>query len=181
MTRLRPRFLLTWSVLTAAVIMQTPATLAGLGESSPRHAHVDNEIAHIQADGATVTINVIVRVESRGDFGSVLAALRTQGFNVGRPSPLTNSLPVTIPSSALAWLEALPGVVSISIDAPINASPVSAEALLTSNSAKLLVKASELRAQLGLTDSDPTGNGIGVSFVVSGVAPVSVLAVSLGA
>jgi hypothetical protein len=34
-------------VLTAAVIMQTPATLAGKGESSPRHTHIDNEIAQI--------------------------------------------------------------------------------------------------------------------------------------
>src|SRR4030095_3593034 len=107
MTRLRLRSLRTWSLIAAAVIMQTPAMLAINNGVSPRHTHADNEIAHIQADGTTVTLNVIVRVESRGDLGSVLAALRTQGFNVGRPSPLTNSLPVTIPSSALAWLEAL--------------------------------------------------------------------------
>src|SRR5262245_27964043 len=170
MTRLRPRLLLTASVITAVVIMQTPAMFAVKGASS--HAHVDHEIAQIEADGTAVTVHVIVSVESRGDWASVLAALTSQGFKVGRPSPRTNTLAVTIPSSALAWLEALPGVASISIDAPISASPVSAEAVLTTNSVKLLVKASELRAQLGLTDSDPTGSGIGVAIVDSGIAPV---------
>src|SRR5690349_18023898 len=171
MTRLRLRLLLTASVITAAVIMQTPAMFAVKGTSS--HAHVDHEIAQLQADGTAVTVHVIVVAESRSAWASIVAALNGQGFKVGRPTPLSNTLAVTIPSSALGWLEGVPGVASISIDAPVSPSPVSAEAVLTTNSAKLLVKASELRAQLGLTDSDPTGNGIGVAIVDSGIAPVT--------
>ena len=140
-------------VIAALVITQTPAMLAV--KNGPSHnAHIDNELAHIEADGTAVTLDVIVRVESRSDWASVLAALNSQGFKVGRPSPRSNALAVTIPSSALAWLGSLPGVASISVDGEVATAPLSPEAFLTSSGFSLLGKTT-LRAQLGLTDFSP--------------------------
>src|SRR5262245_59761945 len=172
MKRLLP--LPTWSLVAAVVIMQTPVMLAGKYGAS-HNAHVDREIAHIEKkhDDA-LKVDVIVTVDRSSSWGSVLSALHKAGYKVGQTSPRVNVIAVTVPTSALKSLEALPGVSSISIDAPLSASPLSPEASLTSNVTKTLVKkASELRTQLGLTDTDPTGNGIGVAIVDSGIAPVS--------
>src|SRR5262245_12177093 len=175
MTRLPLSLLQRVTVIAALVITQTPAMLA-VKNGTSHNAHVDHELAQIEADGAAVTVHVIVRVESRSDWGSVLAALNSQGFKVGGPAPRSNALAVTIPSSALAWLEALPGVASISVDGEVSTAPLAPETFLSSTGFSFLKKTSELRAQLGLTDSDPTGNGIGVAIVDSGIAPVSDLA-----
>src|SRR5689334_1897685 len=121
----------TWSLIAAVVIMQTPVMLAGKNGASHK-AHVDREIAHIQKryDRAP-KVDVIVTVDESSNWGSVLSALHKAGFKVRQTSPRVHVIAVTVPSSALESLETLPGVSSISIDAPLAASPLSPEASLT--------------------------------------------------
>src|SRR4051812_17013420 len=166
------RKLRTWSAIAALVIVQTPAIFAVKGGETPPHkAHVDREIAHlVSSEGGTV--NVIVRSDGTTDWASLLNTLRTHGIKVGRIAPRTNAISLTISTSDLEWLQSLPGVGSISIDAPVSSAPLSPESVLTGNGPGLSKKVSELRAQLGLADSDPTGNGIGVGIIDSGIAPV---------
>src|SRR6185295_16725509 len=121
------------------------------------------EIQHLVDSGAG-TVNVILRADRNTDWASLLKTLRSHGFKIGLVAPRTNAISLTISTSDLVWLQTLPGVASISIDAPVTASPLSAQGVL-SNTGNGLVKKSELRAQLGLTDVDPTGNGIGVAIV----------------
>jgi len=151
------------------------------GATLPKKAKSDQQIQQIEQSGSQDgTVSVIIRADGTADWASLLSALRAHGVTVGRIAPRTNAIALTISTSDLAWLETLPGVASISIDAPVTSSPLSAEGLLT-NTGTGLIKKSDLRALLGLTDIDPTGSGIGVAIIDSGIAPVSDLSSRIAA
>src|SRR5436190_21722536 len=164
-----------WAVAAALVASQGPVIFAVRGESPrPNTARIDREIKRIeQRADPTDSVSVIIRSDGSTDWASLLKDLRAHGVTVGRIAPRIDTISLTLSASDLAWLEALPGIASISIDAPVTSSPLSPESLLTNNGAGQVKKASELRSQLGLTDTDPTGSGIGVAIVDSGIAPVS--------
>src|ERR1041385_2080029 len=167
MTRLRLRAL----AIAALVIAYSPAMLAINGSASSHKASVDHELEQLTGDG---TVNVIVRTDTKTDWASLLKTLRSHGIKVGQLAPRVNSISLTISASDLDWLQTVPGIASISIDSPVYADPVSADSLLSpGNTNNLVKKASDLRAQLGLADSDPTGNGIGIAVIDSGIAPVA--------
>ena len=90
---------------------------------------------------------------------------------------------IDISANDLLWLEGLDGVDSISVDAAVYLSAaLSAESLLSNGGGSGTVKkASDLRALLGLSDTDPMGNGIGVAIVDSGIAPVDDLVANIKA
>jgi len=74
------------------------------------------------------------------------------------------------PGQDLSWLETLSGVKSVSGDSPVAPAPLAAEAgaqLRAANTA-----APTLRALLGLKPTDPTGDGIGVAIIDSGISPM---------
>ena len=162
-----------WSAIVALVIVQVPEVLAKKGDAPPNKAHVDLEVQQLESSGVE-TVNVIVRTDRKVDWAKLLKTLRTHGVIVTRIAPRTNAIAVTISTGDLAWLETVPGIASISIDAPVTSAPLSAQGLLT-NTGSGLIRKSDLRALLGLTDTDPTGDGIGVAIVDSGIAPVSEL------
>src|SRR4030095_12150840 len=162
-----------WAAIAAMVIVQTPGVLAKNGDAPPKKAHVDLEIQQLERSGAE-TVNVILRTDRKTDWAKLRKTLRNHGVTVTRIAPRTNAIAVTISTSDLVWLEMLPGIASISIDAPVTSAPLSAQGLLTSTGGGL-IKKSDLRALLGLTDTDPTGNGIGIAILDSGIAPASAL------
>src|SRR5207244_12170875 len=59
---------------------------------------------------------------------------------------------------------------------PVAAEPTSSQNVVDEAGAVAVRTASQLRDQLGFTDSDPTGNGIGVAVIDSGIAAVPDLA-----
>ena len=102
-----------------------------------------------------------------------MKTLRSKGIRVGRQAWRSKAISLKLSPSDLAWLESLPGIESVSTDAPVVSAPLAAQEYLTSADLNKAVKrASDLRSQLGLTDADPTGNGIGIAIIDSGIAPV---------
>src|SRR5258705_9031166 len=134
-----------------------------------------------RSGGTSRAISVIGRAYGTIVWASLLKTLRSRGIFVGRQARRANAISLKLSSADLAWLETLPGVGSISVDAAVSSAPLSgvmAESLLDGNGSvqQLARKSSELRAQLGLSDTDPMGNGIGIAIIDSGIAPVPDLA-----
>ena len=172
----------TCAIVATLVALQAPVIFAiDSGATLPKKAKSDQQIQQIEQSGSQDgTVSVIIRADGTADWASLLSTLRAHGVTVGHIAPRANAIALTISTSDLAWLETLPGVASISIDAPVTSSPLSAEGLLT-NTGTGLIKKSDLRALLGLTDIDPTGSGIGVAIIDSGIAPVSDLSSRIAA
>src|ERR1051325_8551240 len=156
----------TWLVIAALVIVQSPAMFAVKSGTVSRKARVDRQIELIDGSSAVSgTVSVIVRSDGTSDWAALLKTLRSKGIRVGRQARRANAISLKISSSDLAWLESLPGIESVAVDAPVASDPLSSEALLTTSGAGAVKKESQLRQQLGLTDVDPTGNGIGIAPV----------------
>ncbi|HXD18160.1 MAG TPA: hypothetical protein VN654_14185, partial [Vicinamibacterales bacterium] len=168
----------TWAVVAALVILQAPVMFAVKGGPLKKKARIDRQIEQIeQSAGTTGTVSVIVRADGTTDWASLLKALRSRGIFVGRQARRANAISLKLSSADLAWLETLPGIGSISIDAPVFSAPLAAQdVLLGGNINQAVKKASDLRSQLGLSDTDPTGTGIGIAIIDSGIAPVPDLA-----
>jgi len=171
----------TWAVVAILVTLQAPVMFAvkAAGTSPKKKARIDRQIEQIEQSAGTTTgtVSVIVRSDGTADWASLLKTLKSKGVTVGRQARRANAISLTISSTDLAWLETLPGVGSISIDAPVFTAPLAAQDILTgADLGKAVKKASDLRSQLGLTDADPTGAGIGIAIIDSGIAPVPDLA-----
>src|SRR5437762_11530120 len=151
----------TWLAIAALVIVQTPAMFAVKSGTSPRRARVDRQIEQIEAStGSSGTVSVIIRSDGSTDWNSLLKALKSKGIKVGRQARRSGAISLTISQQDLAWLETLPGLGSISGDAPVASDPISADNVFDQGGVGGVRNASQLRDQLGLGDSDPTGNGI---------------------
>src|SRR4051812_21563378 len=169
----------TWAVVATLVALQAPVMLAVKGGATQkRKARIDRQIEQIERSAGTMgTVSVIVRPDGTADWASLLKTLRSRGIFVGRQARRANAISLKLSSADLAWLETVPGVGSISVDAAVSSAPlagVMAESLLDGNGSvqQLAKKSSELRAQLGLSDTDPMGNGIGIAIIDSGIAPI---------
>ena len=164
----------TWAVVATLVTLQAPVMFAGKSGPPKRRARIDRQIERIeQSAGTTATVSVIVRPDGTADWASLLKTLRSKGIRVGRQAWRSRAISLKVSPSDLAWLESLPGIESVSIDAPVVSAPLAAQDFLSpADLARAAKKASDLRSQLGLTDADPTGNGIGIAIIDSGIAPV---------
>ncbi|HXD16382.1 MAG TPA: hypothetical protein VN654_05140, partial [Vicinamibacterales bacterium] len=164
-------------MITGLVIAQSPAIVAVKGGLAPKRARVDRQIEQIEAAGGSGMVSVIIRSDGSTDWASLLKALRTKGIKVGRQARRSNAISLQISRSDLSWLSSLPGVGSVSVDAKVYSSPLQAQDILTGTDlTRAVKKASDLRSQLGLSDTDPTGTGIGIAIIDSGIAPVPDLA-----
>src|SRR5438105_2837906 len=167
----------TWLAVAALVIVQTPAMFAVKSATSPKRARVDRQIEQIESStGTSGTVSVVIRHDGSTDWNSLLKTLKSKGIKVGRQARRSGAISLKISKTDLAYLETLPGVGSISGDAPVASDPMSAQNVFDQGGAGGVRKASQLRDQLGFTDSDPTGNGIGVAVIDSGIAAVPDLA-----
>src|SRR5215216_3142887 len=170
----------TWVVVAAVVATQSPVMFAGHGATAKKKPRLDTAIVDFTQSGSTGTVHVLV--QTSGDTTQLATALRSKGIKVRRQLLKSGTFAIDIDASHLAWLQALPGVDAVSVDAPVFSAPLSAESLLTvSGGTSIVKKASDLRAQLGLTDLDPTGVGIGVAVIDSGIAPVEDLSSNISA
>ena len=111
-----------WSAIAALVIVQAPGVFAK-GEPPRKKAHVDLEIQQLESSGVE-TVKVILRTDRKIDWAKLRKALRNHDVIVTRIAPRTNAIAATISTSDLVWLETLPGIASISIDAPDLCAPV---------------------------------------------------------
>jgi subtilisin family serine protease len=166
--RVRP-----WSVVVALLAVQAATTTTVASAATPS-IKVDRRIKQIQASGSSPILQVLVRSDGT-DPNGLFSALRTKGIKVRRQLLKGSMFAIDISASDLTWLESLSGVASVSIDATVNPAPLAAESVLSGGSVQLRTakKPNALRALLGLGDSDPTGNGIGVAIIDSGIAPVT--------
>src|SRR6266571_4547837 len=171
----------TWAVVASLVALQAPVMFAvKSGPTRANRPRIDREIKQLEQRSSSDTVHVLV--QTSGDVKQLGGKLRSKGIKVRRQLLKSGTFAIDISANDLTWLEALDGVDSISVDAPVYSAPLSAESVLSNGGgAGTLKKAPELRAQLGLSDTDPMGNGIGVAVIDSGIAPVDDLVASITA
>src|SRR5258705_8134269 len=158
----------TWAVVAFLVALQAPVMFAvKSGQTQTNKSRIDLEIEQLEQTSSSDTVHVLV--QTSGDTKVLAAELRTRNIKVRRVLLKSGTFAIDISANDLAWLEGLDGVDSISVDAPVYSAPLSAESVLSNGGGQgALRKVPELRAQLGLTDADPMGNGIGVAVIDSG-------------
>src|SRR5262245_46682331 len=117
----------TWAVVAMLVTTQAPVMFA-INGGPKKKARIDRQIEQIeQSAGTTGTVSVIVRADGTTDWASLLKALRSRGVVVGRQARRANAISLKLSRTDLAWLETLPGVGSISVDAPVFSAPLAAQ------------------------------------------------------
>src|SRR5207249_1988805 len=177
----------TWAVVASLVALQAPVMFAvKSGPTRTTKPRIDREIEQLERTSSGDTVHVLV--QTTGDIKLLAAELRIRKIKVRRQLLESGTFAIDMSATDLTWLDGLDGVDSISVDAPVYSAPLSAEPLLSSESllsngggSGTTKKASDLRAQLGLSDTDPMGNGIGVAVVDSGIAPVDDLVANITA
>ena len=125
-----------------------------------RPAKLDKALQAAQRRDGSVRLNVIVQVQS-GRRVPKRQQLEGNGFKIRAEHPLINAISVEVPVNALSGLADQSDVLSISIDATLQATAAPGSA---SNS-------SVLRQTLGLASSSPRGVGAGVAVFDSGIYP----------
>jgi serine protease AprX len=121
---------------------------------------LDSALRMALRDDGNIRRDVIARIQP-GYRTNVRQQLEDKGFTVRTEHPLINAISVQVPTNALVGLAKNPNVLSISIDARLEADKVSAPG---SNSAIL-------RETLGLSFGSPQGTGVGVAVLDSGIYP----------
>src|SRR5471030_2411488 len=139
----------TWFVIAALVMLQAPMTIAA---SKPaHHAKVDRQLESLQASGATGTVHVVVRFD-RGALASTKALMKAHGLKLRRQFDRSGVFTIDVAGKDVAWLQNLPGVLSISNDAPVSAPPlVMGESYLDGDTTG--TGTSALRAIVGLSET----------------------------
>ena len=160
------RFILAVAVLFASGILpaeaqQRPGRRNGRQGRVVRKGKLDRALRDAVDRGDRQSKRVIIR--ARRGFGSTLRrALEIHGDVVERDHPLISGVTAVIHADDLKALENDPAIVGISIDAPVTAfqgpPPGGGEA-------------NHLRDTLGMTATSPTGDGIGIAILDSGIAP----------
>ena len=102
-------------------------------------------------------VRVIVQVDP-GSRGAVKRALTAQGYVVANEHAVISALSLEVPTKALDGIAHMPGVPSISFDAPMQPTQV---VVPTTNG-------DMLRQDLGIASSGYEGSGVGVAVIDSG-------------
>ena len=146
------------TLITSWLLLTALAAATAYAQDQP--SKLDSALqAALQRDGS-VRLGVILRIQS-GRRVRIRQQLEANGFAIRAEHPLINAISVEVPINALFGLAHQPDVLSISIDAPLQASGAPTTA---SNS-------SVLRQTLGLTSTSPRGVGAGVAVFDSGIYP----------
>ena len=151
-------------VVAALVAVLTPAR-AQAQPSGGILGIVDRPVQHLLTRLNVGTTRVIVRTEP-GLLGPVMRVLQLLGGVVNAQHPFINGVTVTLPNLQLQLLVRLPGVVSISLDSPVQGGVPTADGSSSP---------SHLAATLGLEESTlfsraADGSGIGIAVVDSGLS-----------
>src|SRR5262245_28172464 len=115
-----------WLVLTALVMVQAPmAHAADNGPSARSGVHVDRRIAQLRS-GFKESVGVIVRPDGTVSWESLIRMLASKGITPKTQSRRANAIALRISARDLSWLEGLPGIESVSYDAPVAPAPLAA-------------------------------------------------------
>src|ERR1041384_3499175 len=172
----------TWALVAALVTLQAPVMFAVNGSGSKKKPRVDRQIEQLESNSAAGEIRVIIRTDGTRDWTSLVAALKSRGITVSRQARRANAIALRLNRADLAWLESLDGIGSIAGDAAVGPAQLSLDAVTTTTTAIAQTKkASTLRTQLGLTDTDAMGSGVGIAIIDSGIAAVPDLAAHISA
>src|SRR5689334_231739 len=106
------------------------------------------------------TVRVIIQIEAK-NRGALKRVLKAAGYDGLVEHELISAITVEVPVDALDKLADMPGVVSISIDAPLGAPQVS---VVPTTIGDLL------RQDLGIPSGGYQGTGVGVAVIDSGIA-----------
>jgi subtilisin family serine protease len=144
-------------------LFSPPARLsAGAGQHS--HRKLDRALQRAVA-GQPVPHSVVIRVKP-GARDSVRHLLQASGARIRSEHPGFEAIAADLSDDVLARLEAESAVESISIDAPVQGDP-----RVPSGPRGATDRDNPLRATLGLSDSSPTGRGVVVALIDSGIDP----------
>ena len=166
-----------WSAIAVVVMFQAPALFVVRAASSPTKAWHDNQIEQLERTGNPAhKVRVIVR--SNGPTrAAVLKALRNHGVKIRRQHEHSGQFAVEVSGRDLVWLDNLQGIGAISFDSEVRPAPMAAQSIVGGALSQAATgKGTQLRASLGLSELDPTGAGVGIAVIDSGIAPVPDLA-----
>src|SRR5262245_25579037 len=107
------------------------------------------------------TVTVIIQVDG-SVRGQLKRALVAQGLPVPREHGVISALTLEVPVKLLDKLADMPGVISVSIDAPVGSN----QAVVPTTNGDML------RDDLGIPSSGYEGTGVGVAVIDSGIAPL---------
>jgi hypothetical protein len=166
-----------WAVVAAFLTLQAPVMFAVNGGPPKKKPRIDLQIQQIEAKRTRLWRNprhCSSGRDPRLDFA--LAALKARGITVDPPgAPRKRNCAAPLSQLDLSWLESLDGIGSIAGDPVVHPSQLSLPNGTTPLAPQPTI-ANELRKQLGLTESDAKGAGIGIAIVDSGIAAVPDLA-----
>ena len=169
---------------TPAALVACALILAAPAAAESRHAHSKTDLAvQRSVRGGAKTIKVIITIDGAAERQQVRQALEAHGDVVKSEHPLVGAIAVELHREDLDQLANYPGVRSIAADALVSAGGSygsdwgsTAANGTTSNVGGLTstTLTNPLRSTLGLpsvASSGPTGRGIGVAIVDSGISP----------
>jgi serine protease AprX len=135
-------------------------------------APVDRSVREATKHGSK-TVRVIVRVAPDSRLALKRAWSKGTGRTLRREHGLISALTLDIPANAVDALSEAPGVLSVSIDAPIAGEQLSGvlDGVTQTAGALFTPQTISLAKTLGLTWADPRGQGVTIGIVDSGIAP----------
>ena len=152
-TRSKIRYWVAISVMALFATIDSSATLR------PR-ARMDKEVQAAVNQGGNAKVRVIVRT-NRGSRAALRTAFGLRAnFKIKREMGRLSALAMELPQNAIDGMLRTPGVLSVSIDAPIQG-----------QQAVMPITGELLQQTLGVPASGHTGAGVGIAIVDSGIAP----------
>ena len=145
-----------------ALLVSVPGRAGAASPQGPTASSKFDRALRAASEGkgnAPSRVRVIVRV-ARANRAAVKRSLTAQGHIIRYEHTLISALTVEVPTAALAGISRMPGVIAISLDAPV--SPTATPST-----------GSALRQATGFTERVDAydGSGVGVAVVDSGIAP----------
>jgi hypothetical protein len=149
------------SAVALAAITDTSAT------PRPR-AHIDKAVEAALTNGDAPT-RLIVRVDPTSR-AALKNTWRQQRHAIHHEHALVSALTIEVPAAAIDGIARMPGVLSVSIDAPLESEAVKVN---TKTVTTVVTYQSFIQQMLGSSASGATGAGVGVAIVDSGISPTA--------
>jgi serine protease AprX len=164
-----------------ALITALVAIIAAPVSAESRRSHPKTDLAIQRAiRGGAGTLRVIISVADPNERLAIRKALESHGDSIKSEHPLVGAFAAEIHAGDVSQLANYPGVQFVSVDAPVSAGAATYGTDWGSSSGGSIdtttttSTAGVLRSTLGLppvAGSGPTGRGIGVAVIDSGISP----------
>src|SRR5262249_47396310 len=164
-----------------ALITALVAIIAAPVSAESRHSHPKTDLAIQRAvRGGAGTLRVIISVADPNDRLAIQKALESHGDSIKSEHPLVGAFAAEVHAGDVSQLANYPGVQFVSVDAPVSAGAATygsdwgSSSSGSTDTTTTTSTAGVLRSTLGLpavAGSGPTGRGIGVAVIDSGISP----------